>query len=110
MDNKPRGGGVSARNLLNAPNCGRQEVREVTCGNGFGLLEYTYEPIVSYIDGAEVYGVSARMREDGRLICEDSLEDIFCTRAEAENFIAALYENEVDPCHLRDVAEDWLVR
>ncbi len=82
----------------------------MTCGNGFGRLEYSYETVVSYNGTTEVYGVSAQMREDGRLISESSLEDIFCTRAEAENFIAMLYENEVDPCHLRDVAEDWLIR
>ena len=75
--------------------------------------EYRYSVVVSkyeQFEETEVYGILAEMREDGRPVSTEILEDIFCTREEAEEFAAVLRENGVDPCHLADVAEDWLVR
>lgn len=75
--------------------------------------EYSYSIIAStpeLLEEGEVYGILAEMREHGKLISAETVKDIFCTREEAEEFAAALRENGVDPCHLADVAEDWLVR
>ena len=84
----------------------------MTYEEGFGKFEYAYSitETASASDGSTVYGIDARMREDGGPVSRERLDDIFCTRAEAEEFMAALKENGVDPCHLRDVAEDWLAR
>ena len=57
---------------------------------------------------ARVYGIEAEMREGGKLVSSRRLEDIFCTRAEAESFASVLRECKLDPCHLADAAEDWL--
>ena len=75
--------------------------------------EYSYSVIAStpeQLEEIEVYGILAQMWEHGKLISAETLEGIFCTREEAEEFAAVLSENGVDPCHLADVAEDWLVR
>lgn len=75
-------------------------------------LTFRYEVISEFveIEGSryEVYGIKAEMYSGGRLECESSVGDIFCSRAEAEEFAALLRECGLDPCNLQEAAEDWL--
>ncbi len=75
---------------------------------------YDYEVTASVIDTengtAEVYGVHALMYENGRLFEEATVDDLFCSRREAEDFVALLRENEVEPCQVQFIAEDYLQR
>ena len=60
------------------------------------------------IDNVSTFGVCARLYENGRLAEEEALNDIFCCAEETESFLLLLREEQVFPCHLVDVAEDWL--
>lgn len=57
---------------------------------------------------AVVYGVRAEKHDNGKLVNECVVEDIFCTQSEAEAFISLLQKHEVDPCNIIEVAEDIL--
>lgn len=78
------------------------------------VLTFNYDIVVTSAESdgvkAEVYGIKAEMYEGGRLTGESSVDDIFCSRSEADEFISLLRENGVDPCNLHEVAEDWLQR
>ena len=54
------------------------------------------------------YGIYAEMTLDGK-VHSCAVENVFRCKDDAEVFIARLAENEVEPCHLRDVLCDFLL-
>ena len=68
----------------------------------------TYRLIRRNIPQGESYGVEAEMRENDRVTCRSSVDDVFCFREEAEGFISLLAENGVEPCHLAEIIYDRL--
>ena len=54
--------------------------------------------------GAECYGVE--LCEDDEIV--DSVSDVFVCKAHALEIVALLNTLEVEPCHFRDVIEDYL--
>lgn len=61
-----------------------------------------------YRESTWTYGIDAEMTENGSVTCRSSIDDVFCIREDAEDFIELLAENGVEPCHLSEVIYDRL--